>query len=628
MCGIAGWYGPKERSPRVDLVQAILVEQESRGPDLMAHRVVTGRAATAVLGHNRLAIIDLSAAGDQPMQVMPDAPWIVYNGEIYNYLELREELVRAGATFRSKSDTEVLLAAWARRGLDALSECNGMFAFALFDNERDELWLVRDRFGVKPLYYRATADELVFASFPGAIARQYGLAPSLDFAARGVAVGIFDDDGEMSPYEGVTALRPGHALRARVVAGRVEIEVKRWYDLDARVRVLRDELAGLSVPALIARTRETLASATALRLRSDVPVGLALSGGIDSSSLAHLAAVHGNLRGFTYGGADEPLSEGPIVAEVARRAGLPMRYVPSASGKTLVDEFDDALAAQDAPFFGYSVIAQFAVCRAAREDGVKVLLGGQGGDEVFMGYHKFRLFRARELAAHGDWFGAAGMAWQGLRAVGASSFTLQALRRGVGRYGFGERAVGRLRSHVRPGSVPAMGYRPTEPLWRRQARDVTALSLPTLLRYEDRNSMAHGVESRHPFMDYRVVELGLALPESVKLRDGVGKWILREAMADGLIPQVKAARGKRGFDSNPGYAVAAGLGQLVRERLAEVADPLAKVIGPITDIAETYSDVRLARDQAVFTEIVALIWLGQRLQAPRVPPSRRRVSHR
>lgn len=611
MCGIAGWLGGRSSESREDLVARILTEQDRRGPDHRGMRTFAGPAHRAVLGHNRLAIIDLSAAANQPMHHGTGHHWLTFNGEIYNYVELRDELSALGDRFATKSDTEVLIAAWERYGVQALDRCNGMFAFAMYDEATGELWLARDRFGVKPVYYAVEGGAFVFASSPGAVARCFGRGPNLAYAARGDAVGIYDDDGDISPYDGVRALPAGCALKVECRNDRIQLDLRRYYDLEARVDVARERLARLPIASVVEETRSLLESAVALRLRSDVPVGLSLSGGVDSSSVAALASRHGNLMGFSFGDPSEPRSEGPVVAVVASQVGIPVRYVPSAHARVLADLFDATLAAQDAPFPGCSIIAQFAVCQRARAEGVKVLLGGQGGDEAFMGYHKFRGFHSRELVARGDLTGALRVAWGGLRAVSASRFTAASVRRQIARYRRDPRAPGVLGT-ISAAPVPALGYDPRQPLWRRQARDVTALSLPTLLRYEDRNSMGNSIETRLPFVDFRVVEFGLALPESVKIRDGFGKWILREAMADRLPGRVRRSRGKRGFDADQPYAIASGLGAVIRERFNEVSNRLRDVIPAALRPTTHYSDKRLAKDPTAMGEATTLIWLGQR----------------
>ena len=613
MCGVAGWFGPRDARLRAATVDRILDEQVARGPDNRATAHLTSVGSQAILGHNRLAIIDLSAAANQPLRRQNSANWITFNGEIYNYLELREQLKSEGVEFTTSSDTEVLLAAWNQYGTQALSRCNGMFAFAVYDSSGGNLWLVRDRFGVKPLYYAIDGQELVFASSQGAVARCLGLPPNVSYATRGAAFGVYDDDTATSAYEGVLAVPAGTFLRARFVDGRLDIESVRYYDLEASVSLQREALATCSVPELIDRTRTLCDRAVQIRLRSDVPVGLSLSGGLDSSTIAALAYSKSRLMAFSFGGPEELLSEGPIVAKLSRFLGTEVRYVSSANGTVLAELFDATLSAQDAPFPSCSVIAQFAVYRRAREEGIKVLLGGQGGDEAFMGYQKFKIFRTQELLSQGRILHAMAMAMGSARSLAASNFGFARIRRQLRRYRGKGPTESVLQMLAKPDVQPYLGYRRTEPLWRRQALDVTRYSLPTLLRYEDRNSMGNSIESRLPFVDYQVVEWGLALPEVVKINKGYGKWILREAVRGQIPEEIRAARWKRGFDANHNFAISSGLGEVVRRRLMEVSSHVEKFVGATLNCKDSYSDERLAAEPSAFTEAVTLIWLGQQL---------------
>ena len=610
MCGVAGVVGTSRAAETERITAMMLRDLAPRGPDNRGMKSIEGGGLCATLGHNRLAIIDLSPAGNQPMSGDDGRLWVTYNGEIYNYLEIRQELARAGADFRTQSDSEVLLAAWARWGEGALDRFNGMFAFALLDAASGAVTLVRDRFGVKPLYYALAGDSLYFASTPGAVARQVGAAPSAAYVARGLASSLFEDEGDLSPYDGVHAVPAGHLVRITRAGLRPVATVVRWYDLGARVARLQEELRGRTDDGLVGMTGDLLASAVRFRLRSDVPVGVSLSGGLDSSTVAALAhASEGRLHGFTFGDRDDPRSEGPIVAELAARTRMQVTYIPSGSGAEVLGLFDATLAAQDAPFTSTSVVAQFSVFRHARSRGITVMLGGQGGDEAFMGYHKFKLFHARELAREGRWAGALAAGWSALRAINASGLAWSTWRRQFARYGRSASSGDLFRPlPLSPGR--GLALTPGEGSRKRQAFDITSASLPTLLRYEDRNSMGNSIESRLPFVDYRVVELGLALPTELKIRHGLGKWVLREVTKDLLPPSIRLARGKRGFDADQGYAVRSGLGAHMRERLHGARDRVRDWLKRPLDPARDFPDRRLASDPIAFLEATSLLWLG------------------
>ena len=360
-------------------------------------------AAGVVFGHNRLSIIDLSAAGNQPMWDVDRRVCLVFNGEIFNYIELRAELVALGHRFASTCDTEVILEAFKQWGTDAFSRFNGMFAFGLFDTRDDRLYLVRDRFGVKPLYYALSGDTIYFASTARTIAKVLGLKPDLVYAAAGVRHWLYEHD-DAAPYVGLAALRPGHWMEVSPGGSSgLTASVRPWYDLQAGVAALVDSLATMSIERAAEYVGQQLEDAVRIRLRSDVPVAVSLSGGLDSGSVAALAAEnpHERLRGFTFGDPRAADSEGPVAAQLGRMANIDVTYIWPG-----IDEICDAYVKASGPrsvrFLNGSIVAQYMVFEAARAAGFKVLLGGQGGDEAFMGYRKFQVFHFRQLMARND----------------------------------------------------------------------------------------------------------------------------------------------------------------------------------------------------------------------------------
>ena len=254
MCGISGMLARRDDPSAEAFVTQAIALQRSRGPDHEAVARTDVGGWTMVLGHNRLCIIDLEPTGHQPMWNADHRRVVSYNGEIYNYLELRQELEAAGAGFGSRSDTEVLLAAWDRWGPDALTRCNGMFAIALLDLHRGELILARDRFGVKPLYYTAQPGQLRFASTLGPLLGG-GHDPDLDYLRQGLVQGVYEDQTARSPYRGISSVPPGHLVRVSLTAGRVRPEVRQWYDLAEDVQRQADGLAGMFGPKLAAGVR-------------------------------------------------------------------------------------------------------------------------------------------------------------------------------------------------------------------------------------------------------------------------------------------------------------------------------------------------------------------------------------
>lgn len=612
MCGIAGAFARQFDERLERCVRDVIVRQRPRGPDFKAVESVGSERAWALFGHNRLSIIDLSAASNQPLWDHEHRTCIIFNGEIYNYIEIRQELVALGHTFVTAGDTEVILEAFKEWGPSCLEKFLGMFAFALFDRQTDELWLVRDRYGVKPLLFRADDRSIVFASTGAVIADTFGLDPNMDYLLNGIEFGLYESETDMSPYHGLLSMRPGHWLRCKVGGdGRLEQQLVKWYDLEERVASQRDAYARMPVADAVEAVRDLLHSAVNLRLRSDVPVGVALSGGVDSSSIAGvMAKSHPDVYGFTWGHPSDPFGEGKAVQTIVDHTGIRIVYC-SASGKALAQTFWDTLEAQDAPFTGDSKVAQFYVAKVAREHGVIVLLGGQGGDEAFMGYLKFRGFAMQDALRRRDLRDSL-LAMAGIAQSAATEiWYLDSFRHALKRY------INRAPTSsllARDGLTPPVrpAYNPAEPLWVRQARDVTRYSLPTLLRYEDRNSAGNSLEARLPFLDHRLVELGLALPEALKVRWGYGKWVLREA-ARGLIPEsVRTARRKRWFSVNQKGWVRAGLGAAIRERLHDLEPGYTARLREPLDIEQRYSDDELAVNGLKMPEALGLIWLGRR----------------
>jgi len=610
MCGIAGAFSSNQPAPMLTkLVGEIVASQLARGPDHQAVVELPQPAGQLVLGHNRLSIIDLSEHSNQPLWDHSGRYCIVFNGEIYNYLELRAELQGLGHRFQTQGDTEVILEAYKAWGKAAWERFIGMFAFALLDTKTQEIWLVRDRFGVKPLFYRLQDSLLAFASSTEALARHFGLSPNLEYVSRGLYYYVYEDDSDISPYIGLHALPAGH--HACVQLNQPKVEPQRYYDLKSRAEQKIQALEGLGEKALLDELEATLHSAVQLRLRSDVPLAISLSGGLDSSLVAALAAQqHEQVVGFCYGHPQAPRSEGPLAQALAQKARIEVHFVwPEHSKEQLIQAFEKTLTAQDAPFPTFSILAQNFVYEAARAEGYKVLLGGQGGDEGFMGYRKFFLFQLRYLLAHKRYAELAGFALGLARLLSAEMYKLGLFWHNRQRY-FGGPPQGNLRL---PEARLTLGANSSQAPWLRQMLDVTRYSLPTLLRYEDRNSMGHSIESRLPFVDYRVLELGLALPVHLKLRHGYGKWALRQ-VARGKIPEsIRTARYKRGFDVTQSW-LATGLGQHLQEQIQTAAPLLREVLNPQLNLAQTYTPAQMQQHPRLLAEAISLVWLARRLK--------------
>jgi len=589
-------------------------------PELPAFAVEDGAATRVALGHRRLSIIDLSPAGWQPMLSSDGGSAIVFNGEIYNYVELREELRGLGRAFRTDSDTEVLLAAWAEWGSECLSRLNGMFAFAIHDSRRGLLFCARDRFGVKPFYYHHRDGLLAFASEIKALAHHPAvpIAPD-DRVLSGFLIDGFLDEGEGTFFRDIVSLPAGHFLEYRVEAR--ELSVRRWYDLPAPA-----EARDLSPAAF----RGLLEDSVRLRMRSDVEVGTCLSGGLDSSAIVAIAA---RLRAgqvqrfghssFTVTYEDKGFAEATHVDAVVARTGVAShRITPTA--RDFSGDFGAFLRAQDEPVPSLGMYSQYCVMKLAHREGVKVLLDGQGADEALAGYHyQFGPFlaetaRTRGLAAMSgeirDIHTVTGRPRVFLAALAA--YHALPLQGGVVR---AARRMFRTHASVDPrafdtafrgasGGGDSERHRPCPSLQMERRRDLVSTSIPALLRYEDRSSMAFGIEARLPFLDYRLVEAAIALPASALIRGGFTKRILRDAVSDLLPESVTWRRDKLGFPT-PEKRLLSESAPFVRDILRQGGDLGGRLRPDALRGLESKSDADLAATPGLVRLLTTALWL-------------------
>jgi asparagine synthase (glutamine-hydrolysing) len=557
MCGIAGIFHsdvPKPVDPaRVEAMTEVLAH---RGPDGGGIWTAPGIG----LGHRRLSIIDLSDAAAQPMVVNDGQLAISYNGEIYNFREVRAELEAKGHRFRTESDTEVILAAWLQWGPECLSRLNGMFALALYDAAQDALFLARDRLGVKPLFYAELSDgALIFASeLKGLLAHPLmRRTPSPQAIEDYFAYGYVPDDAAI--VEGVRKLPAGHYLLVR--RGRPVPRPVQWWDVDFSNPVHRP------IKALEEEMIARLEAAVRSRMVADVPLGAFLSGGVDSSAVvAFMAeASRGAVETCSIGFAEADHDETRYAAQVAALFATNHRSrVVASDDFGLIDTLADAF---DEPFADASALATYRVSELAREK-VKVSLSGDGADEAFAGYRRYRLFVAEERArallpgplgraagALGDRYPKLDWAPQFLRA----KTTLQALGQGSGEayargVGVTPPAIRRqvftapLHGHVAEQRyVRAMAEAPAkDALSRAQYADLKIWLPGDILTKVDRASMAVSLEAREPLLDHRLVEFAAGLPANMRLRGGTGKWLMKRALASRL-PKEILERRKMGF---------------------------------------------------------------------------------
>jgi asparagine synthase (glutamine-hydrolysing) len=520
-----------------------------RGPDDQGTWRSSDRLV--VLGSRRLAILDRSQMGHMPMVSRSGNSVMVLNGEIYNYIELREQLAQKGYRFTSTGDTEVLLAAYEEWGTDCLSRLNGMFAFAVWDAAQKRLFAARDRFGEKPLFYfyDRAREVFLFASEMKALFASGLVEPEANPAdVSGFMSGFRPDHGESTMFRGVETLRGGHALT--LSSPGFELTTWRYWDLEPEAETHLESDA-----AYTERFLELLSDSVRLRLRSDVPVGSSLSGGLDSSTIVGL--VSRQYRGkrqetFSARYRDARVDEGRFIQAVCEFNDVENHAVYPDPAR-YCQEAELIAWHQEEPFPSSSIYAQWNVMRLARDCNVTVLLDGQGADETMAGYHSYLGAHVRDLLAHGSFVDA----WHSLREhsrrrsmtslpVAMSTLVPPGVRL-VARNLSRRRQLHRNFEKSVPRGCPKPENRFANPLKKELYTTLTASVLPALLRYADRNSMAFSREVRLPFLDHRLVEFLFSVPAAQIMRGGVTKMILRDAIR-GLVPEVvRERRDKIGF---------------------------------------------------------------------------------
>lgn len=556
MCGIAGIYQLGNVPPNADeALGAALQSIAHRGPNDEG----TYQHGHATLGHRRLSIIDTSMAGHQPFTDDGGRFTIVFNGEVFNYLDLRAELEAEGHRFRSRTDTEVVLRLFTVYGESFLHQLNGFFALAIHDAKEDTLLVARDRFGIKPLWWCTRQEQVLFASELRALSAM-GADPALDRLSLHQYLTYHYIPAPWSILQGVQKLEPGHLLRLKAGV----VEQARWYDLvqaSAQYPTHQEPAAHL---------RALLDDAVRLRLVSDVPLGTFLSGGLDSSIVSALAARHQkDLRTFSIGYSDDPYFDETSHAETVARYIGSEHTTFKLSHTDLAEAYTHLLDALDEPFADSSALPAYILCRETRRQ-VTVALSGDGADEVFGGYRKHQAeLRLAKPGPIEKAVTALGPLWRALPRSrnGALADTVRKLHRFAEAYspdasrrwlnlasfdadGDAQRLLGKATEAV---ELRARERHMTLGLSRMAAMngyllaDVMTVLPNDMLHKVDLTSMAHGLEVRPPFLDRRVVEFAFSMPAQRKFGPGKGKAILHEAFGH-LLPASILQRRKQGFE--------------------------------------------------------------------------------
>lgn len=641
MCGITGFWELTPTGPDpVALLERMMDTLHHRGPDGRgAHH---DRERGLAMGHTRLSIIDLGG-GHQPLRLPEERLVLTANGELYDYKPIRAELATHGRRFHTKSDSEIALHLYDRMGLDFLDRLRGEFAFALFDEKEDTLLLVRDRFGIKPLYFELGERHVRWASEVKALLAHPEVPRELDPRAT-----LHQLMHVMAPgttaFKGVHALRPGHFLRIRRRGDRLEVEERRYWDMDFPQAGEHDESA--PPEPMVEGVREVLIDAVRTRLEADVPVGCYLSGGIDSCSILGVATAmqQSAVKAFTISFDNDDYDEAAVARAMAERTGADQEVLELAADDLYGDSYRRTVWHAERTFYNTLGVAKWHMSRRVHELGYKVVVTGEGSDEMFAGYP----FLKRDYFLHGLADGAEEYS----RALERSNkvFKGAILSEEEASHPAFEELVGFTPSWIQPWLLTLERVRPllsermrdevgdydpvvgiAERIDRsmldgRHALDKAQYTwIKTMLEGQiltwggDRVDMANSMESRPAFLDHHLAELAARIPPGVRIRGGIEKWVLREAMR-GVLTQELYEREKFAFMAPPSHTdptKRAAVQELIdahldpdRVREADIVDEGA--LRSFLDSARTEQDPALAsRNDIVINHLLGLHLLHQ-----------------
>ncbi|CAN5676941.1 asparagine synthase (glutamine-hydrolyzing) [soil metagenome] len=542
MCGIAGIIYKKASVNAESEIKKITELIAHRGPDGYGY----WSTGNVYFGHRRLSIIDLSNAGAQPMEY--NGYVITYNGEVYNYLEVKADLEKIGYTFKSHSDTEVILAAYQCWGANCLPRFNGMWSFAIYDPYKKIVFCSRDRFGVKPFYYLKQDDKLVFGSeIKQLLPFLNSVKANVQALTHYLAFTLIDGN-EHTFFEGVKNLPGSHYLIYDLEKN--SIEISKYYSITTH-----DEYKRINYDEALHLFQKHFERSINWRLRSDVRVGTCLSGGLDSSFIALIAAD--NYKGsqpfcaFTTASIDAPFSDEPYAKKVADALKLEW-HVITPSVADFQNDIMQVCGTMEEPTVSPSVFMQHYVMRIAHERGLKVLLDGQGADETLFGYTKYIAAMGRQLS------GADKLRFlmQAQKKYKLSRTHLLSIYYYFSNWPVRKKYAAYKLRGIRPHFFDSID----EPFFKRMADayknplelqklEIMSTQIPALLRYEDRNSMHYSIETRLPFLDWELVEFNLSLPIDFKIQNGWSKYPIRKSMDKRLPDDITWRKNKFGFNS-------------------------------------------------------------------------------
>jgi asparagine synthase (glutamine-hydrolysing) len=552
MCGIAGFIDLGISKGNAEgVIMNMLMSIKHRGPDHTGFQIYEDGV---VLGHNRLSIIDLSEIGNQPFEYKHLS--ITYNGEIYNYKEIRKELLELGHRFRSETDTEVILAAYDQWGGKCVERFLGMWAFTIWDKEKRELFCSRDRFGIKPFFYSQIGDGFYFASEIKALKKVKGFNYDLNEKMNDVFIGLgWNVFGEETCFKAVKILEPGYNM---VLKNSKIIKKNKYWDLNPYKKHV-----GISEEDAIAGFLSLFEDSMRLHMRSDVPVGAMLSGGIDSSAIVSLMSnqfKETNTETFSIYYTSVPdMDERPYIHSVLKKYLNLKSHLKEPGEQEIFSKMDYFINNQDLPLPGSSYVSSYMVYEMAKEAGIKVIMSGQGADEYLVGYLRsfYRIVSANIISIKN---------WKIFKThIERENFSLkEIIKRLILTMAcsiLSDQKMHQLEFLIRTKKIRYLFKSPFK-LKRFKGEKLNEFlynllfytEMPTNLYYADLYSMQFSIECRVPFLDHRLVEYVFALPDELKIKNGITKFILRESCKDYLPVEVYERKDKKGFVS-PGEKV-------------------------------------------------------------------------
>ena len=546
MCGISGIIDKKNN--RID---SILLEDMN---NLISHRGPDDEGSyygnNFGFGHRRLSILDLTSDGHQPMHYK-DQYTIIYNGEVYNYLELKEELLSYGYTFNSNTDTEVILASYDRWGENCVKRFNGMWSFALFDKKKNNIFCSRDRFGIKPFYYTEIDNKFIFGS---EIKQLLKFHPK-NLVNKDILIDFivtrFEDYNNDTFFQGVKRLPQSHNLIYDL--NNHSFSIERYYDI-----TFHNEIKALSLNDSISKYRKEFNRAIKYRLRSDVKVGTCLSGGLDSSSVASTAAKEYNEKSnerFTaihVKSSEKATDESYYAKLVADYSNINL-VITEPSPTEVKNNISEVIYTQEEPFAYMDVFMQYFVMKKAKEEGCTVMLDGQGGDETLLGYGKYYPSVYYSILKSDGIFTAI------KNIIYSRKNNAKMKLNWILKFTIGSFFSSLRKKYLKHNTNFLKPYKNTFSILDKiansyfnindlQTLEIYHTNLPLLLRYEDKNSMRHSIETRLPFLDYSALEVALSIDTKNKIKNGWSKYILRKSIGDKIPEEAIWRKNKLGFN--------------------------------------------------------------------------------